>query len=316
MGTSQTAWLGIDIGGTHTKVGMVDTVGALLAFERMPTDAGGSDPQPFLRRLEALIARVRGSLADQVSGVGVSMHGMLNTAGTGASICHNTPALRGFDLRAHLQQRYGVPVMLHNDLTAHALAEYHFGVGQGARRFLCLALGTGLGAGVIIEGEPLRFLGGRAGDTGRLILDPQGSPDVYGARGSAEDVCGVAGIERLARSVYGFDVPAHQVISAARLGDDRLAEQVMTQVGRSVGHLLASLCMIFLPEKVALTGGTTEAGAVLLAAVRAEFERLVGEYHRTLAAAMPAEYAGVEIVIGASKGETGVIGAVAGFLKL
>lgn len=306
-------FLGVDIGGTNTKVGVVSAEGELMRFDKMPTEAFGDDPQPYLAQLEALVAPLlSGGIA--ISGIGVSMHGMLNAAGTGALICNNTPALRGFNLRDHLKARYGVPVIVFNDLTAHALAEYRFGTGQGVQRFMCLALGTGLGAGVIIDGQPLTFLGGRAGDTGRIILDPNGEPDVYGARGSAEGLCGVAGIERLARQAYGHEVSAQSVIAAARSGEDMVAREVMAQIGRYVGQLLASLCMVFLPDRIALTGGTTEAGPVLLEAVRDEFERVAGDYHRIFAALMPEDYAGVEIMIGKSKGETGVLGAVVGFL--
>jgi len=301
-------YLGIDIGGTNTKVGIVDPQGNLLAFQKMPTEAFGTDPAPYLARLAPLIEQVRAEHV--INGIGVSMHGMLDDAGNGPSLCNNTPSLRGFNMRGWLQSRYPLPVIVNNDLTAHALAEYYFGSGRQAKRFMCLALGTGLGAGVIINGKPLKFLGGRAGDTGRIIIDPDGPPDVYGARGSAEVLCGVAGIERLAAQYYGRPIPAHEVIAAARNLSDPTAVQIMQQIGGYIGQLLASLCMIFLPDKVALTGGTAEAGSVLLDAVRVRFEAIAGEYHRTFARLMPDDYAGVTIVLGESKGETGVLGAV------
>ncbi len=306
--------LGIDIGGTNTKVGVVDPHGDLLAFQKMPTEAFGTDPAPYLARLAALIEQVRAG--HTFDGIGVSMHGMLDDAGNGPSLCNNTPSLRGLNMRGWLESRYHLPVIVNNDLTAHALAEYYFGSGRQAKRFMCLALGTGLGAGVIINGKPLKFLGGRAGDTGRIIIDPDGPPDVYGARGSAEALCGVAGIERLAEQRYRRQVAAHDVIAAARDLTDPTAVQIMQQIGEYIGQLLASLCMIFLPDKVALTGGTAEAGAVLLEAVRVRFEAIAGEYHRTFARLMPDEYAGVAIVLGERKGETGVLGAVVELLDI
>lgn len=305
--------LGIDIGGTSTKIGVVDPDGHMVGFRSMPTDATGEDPVPFLARLMDLIEPVRSLYA--FGGVGASMHGMLDDAGDGAVICNNTPSLRGFNMRAWLASRYGLPVIINNDLTAHALAEYQFGAGKGAKRFLCLALGTGIGAGVVVDGKPLRFLGGRAGDTGRIILDPEGPPDIYGAHGSAEGLCGVAGIERLAAQRYGHPVEARAVITAARAGTDPLAEQIMEQVGAYIGQLLASLCMVFLPDKVALTGGTAEAGSVLLEAARARFEAIAGEYHRILVRTMPQVYSGVSIVLGESRGETGVLGAAVELLE-
>jgi glucokinase len=227
----------------------------------------------------------------------------------------NTPALHAVDLKTPLENWFELPVVVNNDLTAHALAEYTYGSGRGARRFLCLAIGTGLGAGVIVDGEPLRFVGGCAGDTGHVILEPGGPPCSSGCRGCAEALCGVPGLERLAFQAYGKAVPAHEVISAARLGDDPLAVSVMTRIGRYLGQALASLSVIYLPDRIALTGGTAEAGPLLLEAVRKRFEELVGDYHHTFARLGGDFYSGVEIVLGENRGETGVIGAAVELLR-
>jgi predicted NBD/HSP70 family sugar kinase len=171
-------------------------------------------------------------------------------------------------------------------------------------------IGTGLGAGVVVNGEPLRYVEGTAGDTGRVILDPDGPTDMYGVRGSAEVLCGVRGIEHLAQEQYGHQVAAHEVIQAARQGNDPIATAIMRQIGLYLGQALAMLSPIFLPERIALTGGTTEAGAVLLDACRERFSEIVGDYHRTLAGLAPDYYQEVEIVLGEMRGETGVVGAV------
>jgi glucokinase len=125
----------------------------------------------------------------------------------------------------------------------------------------------------------------------------------------------VAGIERLAHARYGRKVSARQVIEAARRGDDPAATAVMRQVGHYLGQTLASLSGIYLPDRIALTGGTAEAGPVLLDAVRERFEELVGDYHRTFARMGGDYYAGVEIVLGKMRGETGVIGATIELLQ-
>ena len=111
------------------------------------------------------------------------------------------------DVRGTIEARYGLPVVMNNDLTAHALGEYFFGCGSGIERFMCMAVGTGLGAALIVEGKPLIIDGGNSGNTGLIILDPTAPRDNNGIRGSAEGLCGVAGIERLARERYGRFVP-------------------------------------------------------------------------------------------------------------
>lgn len=302
--------VGIDIGGSYTKIGLVSVTGEILAFERLVTAARGTDPGPFLQDVVSRVRRLYTTAPVRPIGIGISTHGYIDDERRGPIVCANTPALRGVNMRGLFETEFGVPVTVNNDLTAHALAEYHYGSGRGARRFLCMAIGTGLGAGVIINGQALRFIGGKAGDTGRVIVEPDGPPDVYGARGSAEALCGTPGIERLALEVYGHPVAAHEVIRAAREGSDPRAVQVMQQIGAYLGHALATLCSIYLPNRVALTGGTAEAGPVLLEACRRRFDELVADYHRALAEFAPDFYTGVEIVLGEMRGETGMVGAV------
>jgi glucokinase len=301
--------LGIDIGGTSTKLGLVSATGEVSAFRRFPTEADGESPDAFLQNLISNVQEMLEDAGSQVNGIGLSVHGYTDEARRGSILCLNTPALHGVDLKTPLEKHFSRPVVVNNDLTAHALAEYTFGSGRGARRFLCLAIGTGLGAGVVVDGEPLRYLGGCAGDTGHVILEPGGPSCSSGCHGCAEALCGVAGIERLAFQAYGRPVPAQEVIAATSRGDDPRAASVMTRVGRYLGQTLASLSAIYLPDRIALTGGTAEAGLTLLDAVCERFEELAGDYHRTFIRLGGEYYAGVEIVLGKTRGETGIVGA-------
>jgi glucokinase len=301
--------LGIDVGGTSTKVGLVDVAGHVYAFERIPTDVTTAPPDPFLARLKDAVRRTIDRAPVPLAGIGLSVHGWTDDDRRGPILCVNTPSLHGVDMKGILGDAFHLPVVVNNDLTAHVMAEYAYGVGRGSKRFLCLALGTGLGAGVVVNGEPLRYVGGCAGDTGHVILEPGGPACSTGCRGCAEALCGVDGIERLAREAYGREVSAFDVISAAREGRDEKALAVMRQIGDWVGQLLASLSVIYLPDRMALTGGTAEAGAVLLDTVRARWDFLVGDYHR-MYVDMGDYYEGTEIVFGRTRGETGVVGAV------
>ena len=175
-------------------------------------------------------------------------------------------------MKGLLSEAFGLPVVVNNDLTAHVMAEYAYGVGQGVRRFLCLALGTGLGAGVVVNGEPLRYVGGCAGDTGHLILEPGGPVCSTGCRGLRGSL--VRGRRDRAPGPGGVweGDSAHAVIAVARAGGDPKALAVMGRIGRWVGQLLASLSVIYLPDRMALTGGTAEAGSVLLEAARVRWD--------------------------------------------
>jgi glucokinase len=301
--------LAIDIGGTNTKLGLIHHDGSIRHSGKIPTEAHGDSAEPFFASLfEATDALVVQAGADLI-GIGISAHGEVDRERRRPIITGNTPALRNVDIRTPIEARYGLPVAMNNDLTAHALGEYVFGSGHGVERFMCLAMGTGLGAAVIVDGKPLIIDGGNSGNTGLIILDPNGPVDNNGIRGSAEGLVGVPGIERLALARYGRPLKAHEVIAAARVGEDAVAVEIMTQVGAWVGQTLASLSVIFYPHRIAITGGTANAGAALLDAARAQFDALVGDFFRDLAANTGGNFRDVEIVLGEGGGETGILGA-------
>ena len=301
--------LGIDIGGTNTKLGLVTPDGAIRASGKIPTEARGDSPEPFFSRLFPALDQLLAEAQGDVIGIGVSAHGEVDKERRRPIIAGNTPALRNVDVRGRIENRYGLPVVMNNDLTAHALGEYFYGCGSGIERFMCMAIGTGLGAALIVDGVPLIIDGGNSGNTGLIILDPDAPRDSNGIRGSAEGLCGVRGIERLASARYGRPVRAHEIIAAADTGNDPVASEVMAQIGAWLGQTLASLSVIFYPQRIALSGGTAMAGAVLLDACRARFDDLVGAFFRDLAANTGGHFKDVEIVLGEGGGETGVLGA-------
>lgn len=301
--------LGVDIGGTNTKLGLVQPNGTISLSQKFPTDATGTSPEPFFSRLFEAVDGLIAAAPPDLLGIGISAHGEIDRERRRPIITGNTPALRNIDVRGAVEQRYGLTVVMNNDLTAHALGEYYFGCGDGIERFMCLAIGTGLGAAMIVNGEPLIIDGGNSGNTGLIIIDPNAPRDSNKIRGSAEGLCGVPGIERLALARYGHSVTAYEVIAAARRGDDPIAQAIITQVGRWLGQTLASLSVIFYPQRIALTGGTASAGVVLLEACRQQFDELVGDFFRDLAANTNGHFKNVEIVLSEGGGEIGVLGA-------
>ncbi len=301
--------LAVDVGGTHTKIGLVQPDGAIRASGKFLTDAKGSNPDPFFAHLFPALDQLIAAGGVDLIGIGISTHGEVDHERRRPIIAGNNPALRNVDIRGALEARYPLPVVMNNDLTAHALGEYYFGCGHGIERFMVLAVGTGLGAGMIVDGKPLIIEGGNSGNTGLIILDPRAPRDSNGIRGSAEGLCGTLGIERLAQERYGRTVSAHEVIAAAREGRDPIAQVIMAQIGTWLGQTLASLSVIFYPQRIALTGGTASAGDVLLNACREEFDNLVGNFFRDLAANTGGHFKNVEIVLGEGGGETGLLGA-------
>lgn len=301
--------IGFDIGGTHTKIGLVSNTGRVVSSFSFPTNVETIGVDAYLAYLVGYIRELIVSAPDEVVGIGGSFLGWIDEARTGPFLCFNAPSLHGVNLKRVFTQEFHLPVALTEDSTAHTLAEYHYGSGRGARRFMCLALGTGVSAGVVINGKTLDYTGGCAGDTGHILLRPGGPRCSGGCNGCAEALIGVEGIERLARERFGESFTARQVIEMARDRQEPAAIDLMNEIGRYTGELLASLSHIYLPERIALSGGTASAGEPFLDAVRQRFEEINGDYHRAYARMAGDYYHGVEIVLGKLQGDTGMVGA-------
>lgn len=303
--------IGIDIGGTYTKAGLVAGDGNVSDLARFPT-ASHVDPAAYLDRLRALVSDW--SKAQPV-GIGLSLPGFHAPNGRSIQFNPNTPSLVGVDF-VSLFEASRLPVRIEQDLNTPALSEYSFGVGQGSKRFMAATMGTGAGVGVILEGAVLRFTGNCAGDTGHVILEPDGPACQVGCHGCAEALVTIAAVEREARAhlsqkgasgnsklVSSADtVTARTIIEAARAGDP-MSVDVMRLIGRRIGQWLACLSPIFLPDRIALCGGIVEAGAPTLDACRERFLQLTAQ-----------DYAQCEIVMGRFRELAGIVGAAVPFL--
>ncbi len=302
--------IGIDIGGTFTKAGLVAADGKVIGLVRFPT-ASHVNPAEYLERLRALVSEWGSA---QSLGIGLSLPGFHAADGRSIQFNPNTPSLVGVDF-VSLFEPTGLTVRIEQDLNTPALSEHAFGVGQHSRRFMAATIGTGAGVGVVLEGVLLRFTGNCAGDTGHIILEPDGPTCQVGCHGCAEALVTIPAIEREARARLGQNaatslagryysrdsVTAHAVIEAARAGDP-ISVEVMGLIGRRIGQWLASLAPIFLPDRIALCGGIVEAGAVILDACRERFSQLTA-----------ADYAHCEIVMGRFRELAGIVGAAVPF---
>lgn len=255
----------IDIGGTTIKIGIVAADGAIVARGEIPTPSDG-DPIPLVDgALAALTPMIDATKGQTIPRVGVSVAGFLD--GEHDSMIHNAnlPALSGFPLRRRLTEKLGVDCLLEVDSNAAVVAEYRHGAGRGADRLLGVTVGTGLGGGVVIGGDLLRFTGECAGDLGHIIIAPNGRRCTCGSHGCLEAmVCAEALSERVG------DRPARDVIDSARQGD-RVAVDALAQTGLWLGLGLAALSSVFAPESIVVGGGIGTAGELLLAPTRASY---------------------------------------------
>ncbi len=245
---------GLDIGGTKCAISTgecaADSI-RILSREEFPT-AGLSWRQvldEFARRIEA-ISKSGGDR--EVSAIGISCGGPLDSR---AGIIMSPPNLPGWDdvrIVEFFSDRFKVPVHLQNDANACALAEYRFGAGRGTRNMVFMTFGTGLGAGIVIDGRLYSGTNDNAGEIGHIRLAPAG-PLGYNKEGSAEGFCSGAGIARLAKIRKGLDLTAKEIFARVRAGDPDCTE-VFRESAEKLATILAFTIDILNPEVIALGG--------------------------------------------------------------
>lgn len=252
------AIVGLDIGGTKCAVVRASDDGRIMASEAIPT----SRPRTTL---EALFRLIEDFNPGQAPLFGVSCGSPLD-ARRGTIL--SPPNLPGWDEIAIcelLVERFGGQAWLMNDANAGALAEWRFGAGQGMCNVVFLTAGTGMGAGLILDGRLYEGTAGHAGEVGHMRLEPEGQVG-YGKAGSFEGLCSGGGIGRIARDEAAArggcvaflppggavdDISARDVAEAARQGD-ALALDILQTAGRRLGRALAVIVDFLNPECIVL----------------------------------------------------------------
>lgn len=286
----------IDIGGTRTKIGIVAEDGRVLERSALATTQGGA-PEPLVRAIGAALAPVLRSAASRWSlerTVGVSVAGFLDADRSAMYGNANLPALCGFKLKAALEDRLDRGCLLEVDSNAAALAEFRYGAARDSKRFLGITVGTGVGGGVIIDGELLRYNGECAGDLGHVIVSADGRRCTCGANGCLEAmVCSSALMERAG----GQHIRA--IMASAQSGDDR-ALRAIRETGHWLGIGLASLSPLFAPDTIVVGGGVAAAGDLLLDPTRASYRDHAATDHRDRVRILGSSFEGWDGIIGAA----------------
>jgi len=175
--------------------------------------------------------------------------------------------LEGVDLRDRMRERHGLPVAIDNDANAAAIGEWQAGAARGARYVVMLTLGTGVGGGLILDGKPYRGATGSGAELGHIVIDPDGPPCGCGGHGHLESLAAGPAADRVARSLYGAESNAHELVRRGQAGDGEAVE-ALAGIGRYLGAGIASLVNIFEPELVVVGGGFGAAGELLLGPAR------------------------------------------------
>ncbi len=260
--TFESPVLCVDIGGTSTKAGMLNKHGEVQFLSSIPTKP---DIHTYIEGLSNLIAQTISSAeahGQKTREIGVAVAGFLD-GGRGHLLYNsNLSWLEGFPLRQTLTSRFpSLAIELEVDSNAATMAEYRFGSGQNSKRFLCLASGTGLGAGMTIDGVPLRFTYGCMGDIGHVMVLRDGPLCTCGGRGCAEIMVSAPVVAERYRKNARIDreLSLRDVVVAAEAGDMH-AIAVLRDAGEWLGIATASMANILFPDHIAIAGGLSAAG--------------------------------------------------------
>jgi len=253
--------IGIDIGGSSAKLGRVDAAGRVIARAQVPTgrERGGDE-------LTQLLADAVRSLAGEapVFGLGVAAPGFRRDDGEGVENVTNLPRIDGYPLRSRLEAAAGLPTVLDNDANAAALGEFRFGAGRGVRRLMVVTLGTGIGAGMVVDGRVHRVSAQGLGDPGHVTVRAGGPRCGCGARGCLEAIAAVPGIVARAGELAGREFAGIGEVVAAARGGDAAAGRALAESGRLIGIGLTILTHLLGPHAILLGGGGLDAAEELL----------------------------------------------------
>ena len=282
--------LAVDVGGTTTAAGAVTSSGEVVLDERVPTHREG--PGRAVSVILELIEHVRlgaERLGHTIRGIGVGVPGPVDTAARRISehVPH-VPELANLALAELLEQRFALPAFVDNDVNALALAEWTFGVARGARSLVLLAPGTGLGAGIVLEGRLVRGAGGFGGELGHTPIKFDGPRCFCGGRGCGAIYASGRGIAEaaqarvaghpdaaLVRAAGGdpLNITASLVFQEAAAGDP-VARAVVDEAVQALGAIVATVVNGLNPEVVVITGGVMTS----LAALQTRILKAAGEY--------------------------------------
>lgn len=270
-----------DIGGTNIRTALITAQGDMIARDSWPVLRDASARENTRRIVESLWALTKASGLPRESVIGMAACVAAVVDGRKGYVYDVTNlGWRDFPLTAWLHELSGIPALIEMDAHAAALGEAWKGTAQGAQDFILLIVGTGIGAGLVFDGQLIRGFAGLAGEVGHMVVQAEGPLCGCGRHGCLEAVASGLAIGAAARAALARGVPtslqgeptAADVIAAARTGDP-CALRITEYAARSLGIGIANLINGLSPELIVLGGGVILNGAdVLLPRVRAEVE--------------------------------------------
>ncbi len=277
---------GVDLGGTTVKIAFFNEEGQLLNKWEIPTrtENNGINILPDIASaIEKFIAREKLD-RNSLLGIGIGVPGPVSHEGV-VNRCINL-GWGVFNISEELSGLTGLPVKAGNDATVATLGECWMGGGKGCRNMVLATLGTGVGGGIIVEGQVVHGAHGAGGEIGHMVINREETEYCNcGKKGCVEQYCSATGIVRLAKMELSQTVEASvlrdlenltckDVFDAGKAGD-KVAQKVLEQVYAYLGEFLANVACVVNPEAIVLGGGVSKAGESLLQGIKKYFDSSV-----------------------------------------
>lgn len=271
--------IGIDLGGTKISAALFDENSNLLVSSREPTEVGLGQ-EKGLQKIEKIVANLmatRGRGPKDVSGIGIGAPGFVNSKEGIIERAANFPGWLNVPVKKRLEDDLGIPTLVDHDLRVMVVGEKYHGLARELDNFICITVGTGIGMGLFDRGRVYTGAEMRAGDLGHVTMRDDGPKCRCGSRGCLEAMASGPAIARKAQEMVSLgkktllqkvgDIEAKGVFEAARR-EDRVAMDIVKEVGRLLGIAIDNVMKILDPGIVIVGGGVTEAGELLFEAIR------------------------------------------------
>ena len=263
--------IGVDMGGTNIRMGIVTPEGRVLKKTQYSIDIS----KKGLELIEELVSNLKNLIkkelkeSNKLIGIGMGVAGAVDMKRGIVKESPNIKDLKGFTLRDFLKKRISYPIAIENDANAFTLGEGWVGAAKGCKHFCGITLGTGVGGGIVVAGKILHGTEGMGGEVGHIVINPEGPLCGCGGRGCLEVYASGTGIRRMALEAIGKgtlkwsggdpqQVTSENIFEAAQSGDIT-AKKIFNEMGKYLGLGLVNLIHLFNPEKIVIGGKVSRA---------------------------------------------------------
>lgn len=294
--------IGVDVGGTNVKLGLVDAQGRVFSRSRLVTKSYSSQPIALITAMADEIHRLlqaAGLKSSCVSGIGIGLPGLIDPFSGQVIFLPNIPKWKNIPLRRILEKKTGLAVFLDNDVNVITLGEWRFGAGTGSKHMMGMTLGTGVGAGLILNGSLYRGPGFAAGELGHMPINLTGPKCTCPSYACLESYVGNQRlIKRAVKQFRRRDITLEEISDLAKQ-QDRTALAFWQELGQHVGSALVGVVNLLNPEKIVIGGGISKSSRFFFPEIRRQIKQR----------AMPVQAKMVRVVKARLGDDTGLIGA-------